>query len=82
MPMTSKQKTDTRKAAMTEAAREDGFFNKHGRPSWSLAITAWLRREARLVRVKAGTCRHGVYLPDGDCVQCLQVIEAQKDGAR
>ncbi len=51
MPKTSKQKTDTRKALMTAAAREDGFFDKHGKPSWSYALTLWLRREARLVRV-------------------------------
>ncbi len=74
MPKTSKQKTDTRKAALTAAAVRDGWTR------YSTALTDWLNGRAVLVRVKEGTCRHGVYLPTGDCVQCAHAGRAVGDG--
>ena len=49
-PLTSTEKSNTRKALMTAAALRDGIL-KDGKVSWSFAITMWIQGKARMAWV-------------------------------
>jgi len=52
-PMTSKQKTDKRKAQLQAAAIRDGFKDLPNSKAWSQALTAWKNGEYKLTKVQS-----------------------------